>query len=58
MSKSKSKAKKEYIALTNVTNGKTGVNFEAGDTVKDGDFTAAVIKNWLEIEPPVLEVKS
>lgn len=48
MTKKKTKPeKKEYIATTNLSNSKTGKDYAAGDSVKDGDFPAAVIKNWL-----------
>ena len=58
MTKKKSEAAvKEYTALTNLTNGATGVNFAPGDTVKDGDFPAAIIRAWLDRNPPHLEVK-
>lgn len=56
--KSKQADKKEYVALTNLSNGATGREFETGDTVTDADFPAEVITNWLEIDPPALEVKS
>ena len=50
--------KKEYIALTNLSNGATGAEFKKGDTVKDGDFPASIIRGWLDRIPPVLEAKS
>jgi len=38
----------EYIANTRLTNDKTRQVFNDGDTVKDGDFTKATIKRWVE----------
>jgi hypothetical protein len=59
MAKKKSEtAVKEYTALTNLINNKTGATFAPGDTVQDGDFPADIIKAWLDRNPPRLEVKS
>lgn len=38
----------KYIATVGLTNDKTNKRFEAGDTVKDGDFPKYVIEAWLE----------
>lgn len=57
MAKKKSdKTVKEYTVLISCGDGKK--EYGPGDTVTDKDFKAAVIKNWLEIEPPVLKVKA
>jgi hypothetical protein len=49
MAKKKSKSdEKEYTATVNLSNGATGKDYEPGDTVKAGDFPAAIIKGWLE----------
>ena len=37
-----------YEAQTGLTNDKTGKRWEAGDTVKDGDFTKKVVAHWLK----------
>ena len=39
----------DYVAQVRLTNDTTGKVFEPGDRVKDGDFDAAVIRNWIEI---------
>ena len=60
MAKKKSKpneTKREYIAMTNLTNGATGADFAKGDTVQDGDFPPDIIENWLVRIPPALKVK-
>ena len=47
----------KLVALIGCTNDKTGNRFEAGDKIVAGvDFKLAVLKNWLEIEPPVVAV--
>jgi hypothetical protein len=49
------KRKKRYIVLVPCRNTKKDTRYEPGDFVLEGDFTKAVIKNWLEMQPPVLE---
>lgn len=44
----------EYLVLIPCRSDETGRAFEPGETVTDEDFPAAVIANWLIIEPPVL----
>lgn len=44
----------EYLVLVPCRNDDTGVRFQPGETVTADEFPAAVIANWLQIEPPVL----
>ena len=37
-----------YKATVGLTNDRTNKRFEAGGTVKDGDFPQTVIKAWLK----------
>ena len=46
---------KSYEVLVNCRNDKTGKAFKVGDTVKTGDFPAAVIKAWMAMGKPVLK---
>ena len=52
--KIKTKARTKYLVLVTITNKKTGMEFQPGSHIVTGDFSASVIKNWLEIKPPVL----
>lgn len=54
--KTEAKEKKTYRVLIACGNGKK--EFEPGDVVTADDFPAAVIRNWLEITPPVLEAEN
>lgn len=44
----------DYLVLIPCRNDNTGARFEPGDVVDESDFPAAVIDNWLTIDPPVL----
>jgi hypothetical protein len=61
MTKKKSKAvapiEDIYTIRIAVTNGATGKDYAPGDTITAADFPPAVIKNWLNLDPPVLEIK-
>lgn len=46
--------KRKYLVLVRITNKKTGITFLPGSHIVTGDFPPDVIKNWLEIKPPVL----
>lgn len=48
----------DYEVLIPCSNDKTGKRYAAGDVVTHKDFDTAVIRNWLEIDPPVLRVRS
>lgn len=52
--KTKTKRSKRYYVLIPVSSDATGATFSFGEVVTDEDFPPEVIKNWLEIEPPVL----
>ena len=57
MTKKKSLSFIAYEVLIPVKNDKTAVSFGVGETVTVKDFSAKVIKNWLDITPPVLRIK-
>lgn len=46
-----------YEVLIPCSNDATHKHFKIGDTVKDGDFSTAVLINWCDIDPPVLRAK-
>lgn len=46
-----------YKVLIAVSSDKTGKSYKPGATITGADFPAAVIKNWLNSDPPVLAVK-
>ncbi len=49
MTKNKTAVIKSYKVLIPCRNDKTVKSFAVGDTVTKDDFSAAVIKNWLDI---------
>jgi len=57
MAKKKSLSFITYEVLIPIKNDKTAVSFDVGETVTVKDFSAKVIKNWLDITPPVLRIK-
>jgi hypothetical protein len=50
------KAKQYYRCLAGITHDPTGVRWEIGDTLKDGDIPAEMIATFLTMTPPVLEL--
>lgn len=46
-----------YKVLIAVSSDKTGKSYKPGATITGADFPAAVIKNWLNSDPPVLAIK-
>jgi hypothetical protein len=56
MAKTKATVKKRYMVLVPIRNELTGRRYMPGDEIQDGYFSKMVIKNWLEIEPPVLRI--
>ena len=48
-------AKKLYLVLIPCRSTKTKKRYDVGDKIQEGDFTKAVIANWLACNPPVLE---
>ena len=46
---------KQYKVLRGCGNSETGAEFLPGDIVTTEDFSQAVIDNWLQRDPPVLE---
>jgi len=48
------KKKRRYLVLKAIRDKKR--RDVPGDIIQDGDYNQSVIANWLELDPPVLEV--
>ena len=51
----KETAVKQYKVLIPCTSNATGKKYAIGDTITGNDFSTAVIINWCQITPPVLQ---